>query len=132
MLVDTLDSSLDAFSFICRYLFWNLVTSANILETRVPTALPADILTLPLGCFDIRNSKAARFDLSTNLHCGSMQLSNERRLAIQMEVLRDAVDRAGFDSVEDSLLGISPLPHNSSSAIRRFDGEGFARKQSTL
>jgi hypothetical protein len=38
-----------------------------MFETRAPAVLLAPILTLPRGCFDIKNSKAARLDLSTTL-----------------------------------------------------------------
>ncbi|KAK6931740.1 Dim1 family [Dillenia turbinata] len=36
-------------------------------ETRVPAVLPPVSLTFPRGCFDMRNSRAARSDLSTIL-----------------------------------------------------------------
>jgi len=42
------------------YLSWNFLTSTNTLETRSPTVFPTPILTLPRGCFDIRNSNGAR------------------------------------------------------------------------
>lgn len=38
-----------------------------MLETRAPAVVPMPILTLPRGCLDIRNSRAARFDRSTIL-----------------------------------------------------------------
>ena len=64
----TWDSLVADFCFISSNLFWNLATSLKMFGARAPTALPSETRTLPRGCLDMRNSRAARSDLSTILN----------------------------------------------------------------
>lgn len=83
----TLELCAAAFSFASWNLVWNFFTSTKMLETRIP-AFPIPTLTLPRGCFDIRNSRAARFDLSTTLRMVQLLIKTNKidDIYIQLEL----------------------------------------------